>query len=258
MGEQRTTANGGMATSYGFRDVPEGEKQPLVNEVFHKVAKRYDIMNDVMSAGLHRVWKDAMVAALNPRKSSDYRVLDVAGGTGDIAFRIVEASGRQAHATVLDINGSMLGVGAERAEKKGLTDNLTFVEANAEDLPFEDNSFDAYTIAFGIRNVPRIDVALKEAHRVLKRGGRLLVLEFSEVHMPLLDSFYEQWSFKAIPQFGKMITGDAEPYQYLVESIRKFPNQEDFAAMIRDAGFSRVTYTNYTGGIAALHSGWKI
>lgn len=258
MAEQRTSANGGMATSYGFRDVAEGEKQPLVNEVFHKVAKRYDIMNDVMSAGLHRVWKDALVAALNPRKSEDYKVLDVAGGTGDIAFRIVEASNRQAQATVLDINGSMLGVGAERAEKKGLTPNLTFVEANAEDLPFESGSFDAYTIAFGIRNVPRIDVALSEAFRVLKRGGRLLVLEFSDVDMPLLDKIYDQWSFKAIPRFGKMITGDAEPYQYLVESIRKFPNQRDFATMIRNSGFSRVTHTNFTGGIAALHSGWKI
>lgn len=258
MGEQRTSATGGMATSYGFRDVAEGEKQPLVNDVFHKVAKRYDIMNDVMSAGMHRVWKDAMIAALNPRKSADYRVLDVAGGTGDIAFRIVEASNRLAHATVLDINGSMLGVGAERAAKKGLTENLTFVEANAEDLPFDSGSFDAYTIAFGIRNVPRIEVALKEAFRVLKRGGRLLVLEFSEVTMPLLDRFYDEWSFKAIPRFGKMITGDAEPYQYLVESIRKFPNQDDFATMIREAGFSRVSYTNYTGGIAALHSGWKI
>jgi demethylmenaquinone methyltransferase/2-methoxy-6-polyprenyl-1,4-benzoquinol methylase len=185
-------------------------------------------------------------------------VLDVAGGTGDIAFRIVEASGRLAHATVLDINGSMLSVGADRAARKGLSTNLDFVEANAEELPFEANSFDAYTIAFGIRNVPRIDVALSEAYRVLKRGGRLLVLEFSEVEMPLLDRFYDAWSFKAIPQFGKMITGDAEPYQYLVESIRKFPGQEDFAAMIRKAGFSRVTYTNYTGGIAALHSGWKL
>jgi len=185
-------------------------------------------------------------------------VLDVGGGTGDIAFRIVEASNRQAHATVLDINGSMLGVGAERAEKKKLSDKLTFVEANAEDLPFEANSFDAYTIAFGIRNVPRIEVALSEAYRVLKRGGRLLVLEFSEVDMPLLDKIYDAWSFNAIPQFGKAITGDAEPYQYLVESIRKFPNQENFAAMIRQAGFSRVTYTNYTGGIAALHSGWKL
>ncbi len=258
MAESRTSAQGGMETSYGFRDVAEGEKQTLVNDVFHKVAKRYDIMNDVMSAGLHRVWKDAMVAALHPRKEASYKVLDVAGGTGDIAFRIVEASDRKAHATVLDINGSMLGVGAERAAKKGLNDNLTFVEANAEELPFESNSFDAYTIAFGIRNVPRIDVALSEAYRVLKRGGRLLVLEFSEVDMPLLDRIYDQWSFKAIPRFGKMITGEAEPYQYLVESIRKFPNQRDFAAMIGKAGFSRVTFTNYTGGIAALHSGWKI
>ena len=258
MTEQRTSADGGMETSYGFREVREGEKQALVNDVFHKVAKRYDIMNDVMSAGLHRIWKDAMIAALNPRKDPGYKVLDVAGGTGDIAFRIVEASGRQAHATVLDINGSMLGVGAERAQKKGLAEHLTLVEANAEELPFDDNSFDAYTIAFGIRNVPRIDVALSEAYRVLKRGGRLLVLEFSEVEMPLLDKFYDQWSFKAIPRFGKMITGDAEPYQYLVESIRKFPNQADFAKMISQAGFSRVTFTNYSGGIAALHSGWKL
>jgi len=258
MSESRTSADGGMETSYGFREVQNGEKQGLVNEVFHKVAKRYDIMNDVMSAGMHRVWKDAMIASLNPRKEADYKVLDVAGGTGDIAFRIVEASNRLAHATVLDINGSMLGVGAERAVKKKLSDNLTFVEANAEDLPFEANSFDAYTIAFGIRNVPRIDVALSEAYRVLKRGGRLLVLEFSEVELPVLDKIYDAWSFNAIPKFGKAITGDAEPYQYLVESIRKFPNQENFAAMIREANFSRVSYTNYTGGIAALHSGWKL
>jgi demethylmenaquinone methyltransferase / 2-methoxy-6-polyprenyl-1,4-benzoquinol methylase len=254
----RTGAEGGMETSYGFRDVGAGEKQTLVNDVFHKVAKRYDMMNDLMSAGMHRAWKDAMIAALNPRKSPDYKVLDVAGGTGDVAFRIIEASGRQAQATVLDINGSMLGVGAERAAKKGLTPNLTFVEANAEELPFEDRTFDAYTIAFGIRNVPRIDVALSEAYRVLKRGGRLLVLEFSEVEMPLLDRFYETWSFNAIPKIGKAVTGDAEPYQYLVESIRKFPSQRDFAAMITKAGFSRATYTNFTGGIAALHSGWKI
>jgi demethylmenaquinone methyltransferase/2-methoxy-6-polyprenyl-1,4-benzoquinol methylase len=208
--------------------------------------------------GLHRAWKDAMIAALHPRKDPDYKVLDVAGGTGDIAFRIIEASAKLAHATVLDINASMLAVGAERAEKKKISENLTFVEANAEDLPFEAGSFDAYTIAFGIRNVPRIDVALKEAHRVLKRGGRLLVLEFSEVDLPLLDKVYDAWSFNAIPRFGKAITGEAEPYQYLVESIRKFPNQNDFATMIRQAGFSRVSYTNYTGGIAALHSGWKL
>ncbi|WFU47842.1 bifunctional demethylmenaquinone methyltransferase/2-methoxy-6-polyprenyl-1,4-benzoquinol methylase UbiE [Sinorhizobium terangae] len=258
MTDERVSANGGMETSFGFREVSAGEKQPLVNDVFHKVAKRYDIMNDVMSAGLHRVWKDAMIAALNPPRREGYRVLDVAGGTGDIAFRIVEASDRKAHATVLDINGSMLAVGAERASKKKLSPNLDFVEANAEDLPFDPNSFDAYTIAFGIRNVPRIDVALKEAYRVLKRGGPLLVLEFSDVEMPLLDRFYDAWSFNAIPKFGKLITGDDAPYQYLVESIRKFPNQRDFAAMIKDAGFSRVSFTNYTGGIAALHSGWKI
>ena len=258
MTDQRVSADGGMETSFGFRNVDAGEKQPLVNDVFHKVAKRYDIMNDVMSAGLHRAWKDAMIAALNPPRREDYKVLDVAGGTGDIAFRIIEASDRKAHSTVLDINGSMLAVGAERAEKKKLSANLDFVEANAEDLPFEANTFDAYTIAFGIRNVPRIDVALREAYRVLKRGGRLLVLEFSEVEMPLLDRFYDAWSFNAIPKFGKLITGDEAPYQYLVESIRKFPNQKDFATMIKEAGFSRVSFTNYTGGIAALHSGWKI
>ncbi|MDB5522496.1 MAG: ubiquinone/menaquinone biosynthesis methyltransferase family protein, partial [Rhizobium sp.] len=258
MTQTRTSADGGMETSYGFRDVGAGEKQTLVNDVFHKVAKRYDIMNDLMSAGMHRAWKAAMISALNPRKSPDYKVLDVAGGTGDIAFRIIEASDRLAHATVLDINGSMLAVGAERAQKKGLMPNLAFVEANAEELPFEDRSFDAYTIAFGIRNVPRIDVALSEAYRVLKRGGRLLVLEFSDVEMPLLDKVYESWSFHAIPKIGKAVTGEAEPYQYLVESIRKFPNQRDFAAMITKAGFSRATFTNFTGGIAALHSGWKL
>ena len=258
MSEERTTAAGGMDTSYGFRSVESGRKQGMVNDVFHRVAKRYDIMNDVMSAGMHRVWKDAMVTALNPPRRSDYKVLDVAGGTGDIAFRIVEASDRQAHATVLDINGSMLAVGRERAGKRKLDANVDFVEANAEDLPFEDKSFDAYTIAFGIRNVPDIRKALGEAHRVLKRGGRILVLEFSDVEMPILDRIYDAWSFNAIPRIGKAIAGDDEPYRYLVESIRKFPGQRDFAAMIGKAGFDRVTWTNYSGGIAALHSGWKL
>jgi len=258
MSVERTTAAGGMETSYGFRKVGEGEKQPLVNDVFHKVANRYDLMNDLMSAGLHRLWKDAMVAWLNPPKRPGWKVLDVAGGTGDIAFRIVEASQRQAHATVLDINGSMLAVGRDRAEKQGLAANTDFVEANAEALPFEEDTFDAYTIAFGIRNVPRIEVALAEAYRVLKRGGRLLCLEFSEVDMPLLDKVYETWSFNAIPKIGKAVTGDGEPYSYLVESIRKFPNQQNFAAMITRAGFDRVTFRNYSGGIAALHSGWKL
>ncbi|MBN9550657.1 MAG: bifunctional demethylmenaquinone methyltransferase/2-methoxy-6-polyprenyl-1,4-benzoquinol methylase UbiE [Alphaproteobacteria bacterium] len=258
MSVERTTAAGGMETSYGFRKVGAGEKQPLVNDVFHKVANRYDLMNDLMSAGLHRLWKDAMVAWLNPPKRPGWKVLDVAGGTGDIAFRIVEASQRQAHATVLDINGSMLAVGRDRAEKLGLASNTDFVEANAEALPFEDGTFDAYTIAFGIRNVPRIEVALAEAYRVLKRGGRFLCLEFSEVEMPLLDKAYEAWSFNAIPRIGKAVTGDGEPYSYLVESIRKFPNQQNFAAMITRAGFGRVTFRNYSGGIAALHSGWKL
>ncbi|WP_296746276.1 bifunctional demethylmenaquinone methyltransferase/2-methoxy-6-polyprenyl-1,4-benzoquinol methylase UbiE [Mesorhizobium sp.] len=258
MSVERTTAAGGMETSYGFRNVGAGDKQSLVNDVFHKVANRYDLMNDLMSGGLHRLWKDAMVAWLNPPKRPGWKVLDVAGGTGDIAFRIIEASQRHAHATVLDINGSMLAVGRDRAEKKGLSENTDFVEANAETLPFEDNTFDAYTIAFGIRNVPRIDVALSEAFRVLKRGGRFLCLEFSEVEMPVLDKVYEAWSFNAIPKIGKAVTGDGEPYSYLVESIRKFPNQQNFASMITRAGFDRVTFRNYSGGIAALHSGWKL
>jgi demethylmenaquinone methyltransferase/2-methoxy-6-polyprenyl-1,4-benzoquinol methylase len=258
MSEQRSTAAQDMETSYGFRSVGAGEKQSLVNEVFHKVANRYDLMNDLMSGGLHRFWKDGLVAWLNPPKRAGWRVLDVAGGTGDVAFRIIEASHGQAHATVLDINGSMLAVGRERAEKKGLSANTDFVEANAEELPFADDTFDAYTIAFGIRNVPRIETALAEAFRVLKPGGRFLCLEFSEVDMPLLDRAYEAWSFNAIPRLGQIVTGEGEPYSYLVESIRKFPNQTTFAAMLERAGFGRVKYRNYSGGIAALHSGWKL
>ncbi len=258
MSEQRTTIAGGMETSFGFREVEDGEKQDRVDEVFHKVAGRYDLMNDLMSAGLHRVWKDALVSWLNPPRRAGWTVLDVAGGTGDIAFRIVEASGGNAFATVLDINGSMLDVGRERAIKRRLDESTEFVEANAEDLPFADESFDAYTIAFGIRNVPHIDVALSEAYRVLKPGGRFLCLEFSEVDMPLLDRAYEAWSFQAIPRIGQIVAGDGESYSYLVESIRKFPNQADFAAMITRAGFDRVTFRNFSGGIAALHSGWKL
>jgi demethylmenaquinone methyltransferase/2-methoxy-6-polyprenyl-1,4-benzoquinol methylase len=258
MSEQRTTAAGGMETSYGFKDVGAGDKQTLVNDVFHRVAGRYDLMNDLMSGGLHRLWKDALVSWLNPPKRPGWKVLDVAGGTGDIAFRIIDASHGNAHATVLDINGSMLEVGRERAAKRGLEANTDFVEANAEELPFADDTFDAYTIAFGIRNVPRIEVALSEAFRVLKPGGRFLCLEFSEVEMPLLDRVYEAWSFNAIPRIGQIVAGDGEPYAYLVESIRKFPNQANFASMISRAGFDRVTWRNYSGGIAALHSGWKL
>ncbi len=258
MSEERTTTPEGMEASYGFQDIGAGNKQGLVDEVFHKVARRYDLMNDLMSGGLHRVWKDQMVTMLNPPPSAGWRSLDVAGGTGDIALRIVERSQGQAEVVVLDINGSMLGVGRERAQKRGLADKLDFVEANAEELPFADSGFDAYTIAFGIRNVPRIDHALAEAHRVLKTGGRFLCLEFSEVEMPILDKAYEAWSFRAIPQLGRMVAGDGEPYRYLVESIAKFPNQSDFAQMIRAAGFGRVTWRNLSGGIAAIHSAWKI
>jgi demethylmenaquinone methyltransferase/2-methoxy-6-polyprenyl-1,4-benzoquinol methylase len=258
MSEDRITAAGGMETSFGFRDVGEGDKQTLVNDVFHRVAGRYDLMNDLMSGGLHRLWKDALVAWLNPPKRGGFEVLDVAGGTGDIAFRIIRASGGNAHATVLDINGSMLEVGRDRAQKLGLDADVDFIEANAEELPFADERFDAYTIAFGIRNVPRIEAALAEAYRVLKPGGRFLCLEFSEVDVPLLDRLYEAWSFQAIPRIGQVVAGSADPYAYLVESVRKFPNQANFAALVKAAGFERVTWRNYSGGIAALHSGWKL
>jgi len=258
MSTSRTGAGDAMKRSFGFAEIGEAEKQARVDTVFHSVARRYDLMNDLMSGGMHRVWKDAMIAALAPPRRGGWRMLDVAGGTGDIAFRAVEASRRNAEVTVLDINGSMLDVGRERAEKRGLSDNLTFVEANAEELPFDDGSFDAYTIAFGIRNVPDIPRALGEARRVLKPGGRFLCLEFSEVDVPMLDRVYEAFSFNAIPRIGQVVAGDAEPYRYLVESIAKFPRQRDFAAMIEAAGFARVNWRNYSGGIAALHSGWKI
>ena len=260
MSELRTTKPDEMETAFGFSSVGAGKKQPLVNDVFHKVADRYDVMNDLMSAGMHRLWKDAMVSSLTPPKSPnrEWHSIDVAGGTGDIAFRIVERGGAGVSTTVFDINASMLEVGKTRAINRKLDDRLEFVEGNAETLPFEDNFFDAYTIAFGIRNVPRIDKALSEAYRVLKPGGRFLCLEFSDVEMPILDKIYERWSMDVIPQIGKAVTGDGEPYKYLVESVRKFPDQERFAEFIRDAGFSQVTYRNFTGGVVALHSGWKL
>lgn len=249
-----------MPTSFGFTRVKEGQKQALVDDVFHKVAGRYDLMNDLMSGGLHRVWKDGLVSALAPPKSGNrtWRLLDVAGGTGDIASRVVARSGKTIKAVVCDINESMLTVGRERAEKAGYGGLIEFMQGNAEDLPFPDRSFDAYTIAFGIRNVPDIPKALGEAHRVLKRGGRFLCLEFSEVDVPGLDNVYDAFSFNAIPVMGQWVTGDGEPYRYLVESIRKFPHQDRFADMIGAAGFENVSYRNYSGGIAALHSGWKL
>lgn len=244
---------------FGFRRVPVEEKQRLVDDVFHSVARRYDLMNDLMSAGLHRAWKDALVNAINPPKSDrDFRLLDVAGGTGDIAFRVVGAGGVGTHAVILDINSGMLEVGRDRAEKRGLEHAVTFVEANAEKLPLPDRTFDAYSIAFGIRNVPRIDTALREAYRVLRPGGHFLCLEFSSVDLPGLDKIYDLYSFNAIPAIGRVVTGDAESYRYLVESIRKFPKPEVFASMMRDAGFARVSYTRMTGSIVALHSGWRL
>ena len=247
-------------THFGEQTVPLEQKQGMVNAVFHGVADRYDLMNDLMSGGVHRLWKDAMVARLGPPKTGTlpYRVLDMAGGTGDIAERIVNASVGYAEVTVSDINSDMLRVGAERAKNWRFGGQVNFVEANAEELPFEDESFDAYTIAFGIRNVPRIQVALGEAFRVLKRGGRFLCLEFSAVDLPGLDRFYKEFSDRVIPPIGKVVTGDAQPYQYLVESIRKFPAPAKFSAMIEQAGFKRVTHTAMSGNIAALHAAWKL
>lgn len=244
-------------TDFGFRRVDLDAKQGLVDEVFHKVAGRYDLMNDLMSAGLHRVWKDVMVTRLGVPRQRAFRHLDVAGGTGDVAFKVV-AAGSGASATVCDINGEMLRVGRERAGQRGLAGRVEFIQGNAEALPFPASSFDGYTIAFGIRNVPRIRQALDEAFRVLRPGGRLLVLEFSPDVLPGLDRVYDAYSFNVIPQMGRMVTGDGEPYRYLVESIHKFPRNEAFAAMVREAGFSRVDGTPMSGGIVCLTGGWKI
>jgi demethylmenaquinone methyltransferase / 2-methoxy-6-polyprenyl-1,4-benzoquinol methylase len=245
------------STHFGYSEVPLGEKQDLVDDVFHKVARRYDVMNDLMSGGLHRLWKDTLTAKINARNRKEFRHLDVAGGTGDVAFRIARQSAADAKIVVLDINGDMLEVGRDRAREKNIDDKLEFVQANAESLPFPDNHFDAYTIAFGIRNVPRIPVALKEAHRVLKPGGRFLCLEFSQVAVPGLDKIYEAYSFNVIPAVGKLVAGDAEPYRYLVESIRQFPAADEFERMIRTAGFRRTGFERLTGGVVAIHSGWK-
>ena len=248
-----------QTTHFGFRDVPLGDKQTLVNDVFHSVASRYDLMNDLMSAGLHRVWKDIMINGLNPaRGDMPFALLDVAGGTGDVAFRAAKAAGSGFRATVCDINSDMLEVGRSRAAARHLDDRVSFVEGNAEALAFPDKAFDAYTIAFGIRNVPRIDLVLSEAFRVLRPGSRFLCLEFSTVDVPGLDRLYELFSFRVIPPLGRAVTGDAESYQYLVESIRKFPRPNAFAEMIRAAGFARVNWQTLSGGIVALHSGWRL
>ncbi|HET9616496.1 MAG TPA: bifunctional demethylmenaquinone methyltransferase/2-methoxy-6-polyprenyl-1,4-benzoquinol methylase UbiE [Pseudolabrys sp.] len=246
-------------THFGYSTIPLDEKQGRVDDVFHSVARRYDLMNDLMSGGLHRAWKDALLTAVNPPKGDrPFALLDLAGGTGDVAFRVAEAGGANTRVTHCDINAEMLAVGAERAVSRGLDHAVTFEQGNAEELPYPDKSFDCVTIAFGIRNVPRIDRALAEAHRVLKIGGRFLCLEFSSVDVPGLDALYELYSFKLIPRIGAAVTGDREAYQYLVESIRKFPRPPVFARMIEDAGFRRVSFRQMTGGVVALHSGWKL
>ena len=245
-------------THFGQRTVRLEEKQGLVDDVFHKVANRYDVMNDLMSFGLHRLWKDALVAKVRPSRLRPFAHIDVAGGTGDVAVRVADAGGPLTAVTVVDVNPDMLRVAADRAARRSDLTRLTFIAGNAEALPLPDSRFDAYTIAFGVRNVPRMERALSEAYRVLKRGGRYLCLEFSRVDLPVIEKIYDAYSFSAIPAIGKVVTGDGAAYRYLVESIRKFPSPERFADKIAQAGFARVDFTSLSGGIVAIHSGWKL
>jgi len=242
-------------THFGFQTVDEKAKEGLVRGVFDSVADRYDVMNDVMSVGLHRVWKDSLIDSLNPRPGM--HLLDVAGGTGDISFRFLEASAG-GKATVCDINAEMLGVGRRRALEQDLEDRADFICGNAESLPLEDRSVDAYTIAFGIRNVTHIENALAEARRVLKPGGRFLCLEFSPAVIPALKPLYESYSFNVIPKMGGLITNDEESYQYLIESIRKFPSPDTFEAMMKTAGLKRTQYRSMSAGVVYLHTGWRL
>ncbi|XP_055352306.1 2-methoxy-6-polyprenyl-1,4-benzoquinol methylase, mitochondrial-like [Paramacrobiotus metropolitanus] len=281
-------------THFGFQTVSSREKTSKVHQVFEQVASKYDQMNDAMSLGIHRLWKDQFVRMLSPRPGT--KILDVAGGTGDIAFRLIKymdyvqqqrpfgSAAQPRHAaptetnelglpvekeppvtdalradvTVCDLSQSMLDVGRSRAQRNGLDTRIDWVCGNAEELPFPDDTFDAYTIAFGIRNVTHMDRALDEAYRVLKRGGRLMVLEFSQVQNPLLEWLYEKYSFQVIPVMGQLIASDWQSYQYLVESIRMFPNQEDFRQFIADTGFAAATFRNLTNGVCAIHSGFKL
>lgn len=243
-------------THFGFRDVAEGEKAGMVHGVFSSVASKYDVMNDFMSLRIHRVWKEAMIDWMAPRPG--IKMLDVAGGTGDISFRMLDRINGAGHSTICDMTAPMLVEGRKRAEAAQREDSLDWVCGDAMKLPFPDKTFDMYTIAFGIRNVTRIEEALSEAYRVLKPGGRFMCLEFSRVNPPLLEKAYDAYSFNVIPALGQIVAGDRESYQYLVESIRQFPEQETFASMIRDAGFGNVKYRNMTLGIAAVHSGWRL
>lgn len=249
------TQENDRTTHFGFQTVPEADKAGMVHGVFTRVASRYDVMNDAMSLGIHRLWKDAMMDWLAPRPGQ--KLLDVAGGTGDISFRFLKRA-PGAHATVLDMTESMLDEGRQRADAASMSDRLDWIVGDAMALPFADNTFDVYTISFGIRNVTRIEDALREAYRVLRPGGRLMVLEFSQMTDAGLQWLYDRYSFNLIPVMGQVIANDRDSYQYLVESIRKFPDQETFAGMIRRAGFGQVKYRNLSLGIAALHSGWKL
>jgi demethylmenaquinone methyltransferase / 2-methoxy-6-polyprenyl-1,4-benzoquinol methylase len=244
-------------TDFGFLEVPLADKQARVDHVFRSVAGRYDLMNDLMSGGLHRAWKQALVTTVNPpRNERPFALLDIAGGTGDIALRVLAAGGRGTRATVVDVNPEMLAIGQARAAEQGA--DVTFVEGNAEALPFPANSYDGVTIAFGIRNVPRIAAALSEAYRVLRIGGRFLCLEFSHVDVPGFDRLYDFYSFNVIPALGGAVVNDANAYRYLVESIRRFPSPNVLAALMREAGFARVSFRRMSGGIVALHSGWRL
>ncbi len=249
------TAPAGQA-SFGFRDVPAADKAGMVRQVFESVAPRYDLMNDLMSVGVHRLWKNALIDKANPRPGE--RFLDVAGGTGDIAFRILKRQGEHADVTVCDINPAMLAVGRDRAVDRGLLQGLTWTTGDAENLPFPERSFDGYTIAFGLRNVTDIDKALREAWRVLKPGGRFYCLEFSKMTSRPLGRVYDAYSERALPFFGRLVAKDAESYRYLHESIRRFPPQRELAARMRSAGFANVAWRDMTLGVVALHSGWRI
>jgi demethylmenaquinone methyltransferase/2-methoxy-6-polyprenyl-1,4-benzoquinol methylase len=246
--------------SFGYRDVPASEKAGMVARVFESVAPRYDLMNDLMSGGVHRLWKNAMIDAVHPRPGE--RFLDVAGGTGDIAFRIVKRQQRQkgdrADVTICDVNPAMLAVGRDRAVDRGLLHGLTWTTGDAESLPFPDRSFDGYTIAFGLRNVTDIDQALGEAWRVLKPGGRFYCLEFSKVTSAPLGRVYDAYSERALPLIGRLVAKDAESYRYLHESIRRFPPQRELAERMRRAGLANVAWRDMTLGVVALHSGWRV
>lgn len=238
--------------SFGYEDIPSEEKTARVGAVFSSVAKKYDVMNDAMSGGMHRLWKDKFVRRVKPQPNE--QILDMAGGTGDIAFRLNESG---ASVTVSDINQDMLDVGIERAMARGI-DDLVWSRQNAEELSFPGRFFDAYTIAFGIRNVTRVDAALAEAHRVLKFGGRFFCLEFSTTQWPGFKDAYDFYSHKIVPKVGQAIAGDADSYRYLIESIRRFPTMPEFEAMIRQAGFVRTKVEPILGGLVAIHSGWKV